>query len=165
MISSGIYGYPLEDAWRQAIQACQDFETHTVYSIEIVFAVIDRRIIEIGNAVEFMHENQIISKYGNDGITEYELKNVVTEISDDTQMTLFTANGLLFGTTRGMTRGIMGDYESYIQIMYQNWYRTQTETYPIQEDYLCSWLMNIPSLYSRRAPGNTCNCCLLCFEI
>ena len=107
-------------------------------------------------AVEFMHENQIISKYGNDGITEYELKNGVAEISDDTQMTLFTANGLLFGTTRGMTRGIMGDYESYIQIMYQNWYRTQKETYPIQEDYLCSWLMNIPALFSRRAPGNTC---------
>lgn len=110
----------------------------------------------LGYAVEFMHENQIISKYGNDGITEYELKNGVAEISDDTQMTLFTANGLLFGTTRGMTRGIMGDYESYIQIMYQNWYKTQTETYPIQEEYLCSWLMNIPSLFSRRAPGNTC---------
>lgn len=110
----------------------------------------------LGYTVEFMHENQIISKYGNDGITEYELKNGVAEISDDTQMTLFTANGLLFGTTRGMTRGIMGDYESYIQIMYQNWYKTQTETYPIQEEYLCSWLMNIPSLFSRRAPGNTC---------
>lgn len=110
----------------------------------------------LGYAVEFMHENQIFSKYGNGGIAEYELKNGVAEISDDTQMTLFTANGLLFGTTRGMTRGIMGDYESYIQIMYKNWYRTQTETYPIQEDYLCSWLMNIPSLFSRRAPGNTC---------
>ena len=110
----------------------------------------------LGYAVEFMHENQIISKYGNDGITHYELKNGVAEISDDTQMTLFTANGLLFGTTRGMTRGTMGDYESYIQIMYQNWYRTQTEAYPIKEDYCCSWLMNIPSLFSRRAPGNTC---------
>ena len=49
-----------------------------------------------------------------------------------------------------MTRGIMGDYESYIQIMYQNWYKTQTETYPIQEEYLCSWLMNAVYFYKYR---------------
>lgn len=91
----------------------------------------------LGYAVEFMLENQIFSRFVNEGITEYALKNGVAELSDDTQMTLFTANGLLFGTTRGMTRGIMGDYESYIQIMYQNWYKTQTETYPIQEEYFC----------------------------
>ena len=110
----------------------------------------------LGYAVEFLREEQIFSKYGENGITEYSLRNGKAEISDDTQMTLFTANGLLLGTTRGMTRGIMGSYESYIQIMYKCWYRTQTESYPIDEDYLYSWLLNVPELFSRRAPGMTC---------
>ena len=106
--------------------------------------------------MEFLREEQIFSKYGENGITEYSLRNGKAEISDDTQMTLFTANGLLLGTTRGMTRGIMGSYESYIQIMYKCWYRIQTESYPIDEDYLYSWLLNVPELFSRRAPGMTC---------
>ena len=48
LISAGIYGYPLEDAWRQAIQACKDFEKKAGHSIEIVFAVLDKRIIDNG---------------------------------------------------------------------------------------------------------------------
>ena len=39
-----------------------------------------------------------IWKYGANGITEYELRNGIAEISDDTQMTLFTATGLLPGS-------------------------------------------------------------------
>lgn len=111
----------------------------------------------LGYAVEFLSEKNIISKYGVDGISEYELVNGKALISDDTQMTLFTANGLLQGTTRGMMRGIMGEYTSYIWLMYQCWYRTQTEEYPIETDkYKYSWLLNIPELFNQRAPGNTC---------
>lgn len=55
----------------------------------------------LGFAVEFMQDETIFQKYGESGITEYELINGVAQISDDTQMTLFTANGLLLGTTRG----------------------------------------------------------------
>lgn len=51
LISAGIYGYPLEDAWRQALQACLDFDKSTDSSIEIVFAVLDKRIIDTGNRV------------------------------------------------------------------------------------------------------------------
>ena len=110
----------------------------------------------LGYTVEFLQEGYIFSRFGKDGITEYKLRNGVAEISDDTQMTLFTANGLLYATTRGLTRGIMGSYESYIQTMYKCWYRTQTEAYPLKDDHLCSWLLNVPELFSRRAPGNTC---------
>lgn len=77
-------------------------------------------------------------------------------VSDDTQMTLFTANGLLYGTTRGKTRSIMSSYTDYIQLMYKCWYRTQDESYPLQDKNLCSWLLNIPELFSERAPGITC---------
>ncbi len=64
----------------------------------------------LGFPVEFMQAEAIFRKYGESGITEYEPFNGVARISDDTQMTLFTANGLLLGTTRGMMRGIMGSY-------------------------------------------------------
>ena len=51
----------------------------------------------LGYPVEFMSYHGIIVKYGRNGITRYELnKDGIAEISDDTQMTLFTANGTLF---------------------------------------------------------------------
>ncbi len=111
----------------------------------------------LGYAVEFMPASSIFQKYGISGITEYELHNGIAEISDDTQMTLFTATGLLVGTTEGMIRGIMGDYaECSIAAGYRDWYRTQTEKYPLPEKSHNSWPINIPEMFSRRAPGNTC---------
>lgn len=110
----------------------------------------------LGYAVEFLDEASIFKRYGENGITEYDLVNGIAEISDDTQMTLFTANGLLLGKTRGMTRGIMGSYSSYIALCYTDWLRTQYEKYPLNEKYHYSWLINIPELFSRRAPGKTC---------
>lgn len=112
----------------------------------------------LGYAIEFSDEEDIFKKYGDTGITEYELADDVAEISDDTQMTLFTANGLLLGTTRGMTRGIMGSYASYAYYCYKDWLRTQTSEYPVDREkpYAYTWLINIPELFSRRAPGNTC---------
>ena len=110
----------------------------------------------LGYAVEFLTDEQIFKKYGENGITEYSLINGVAQISDDTQMTLFTANGLLLGTTRGMTRGIMGTYPSYISLCYKEWLKTQTEKFPLNEKYPYTWLINVPELFSPRAPGNTC---------
>lgn len=53
----------------------------------------------LGYPVEFMGEKAIFLRYGKKGITEYELDPKLGKalISDDTQMTLFTANGLLAG--------------------------------------------------------------------
>ena len=110
----------------------------------------------LGYAVEFMEDADIFRKYGENGITEYDLYKGTAQISDDTQMTMFTATGLLLGTTRGILRGIMGAYEDYIRHSYKDWYRTQTEQYPLPEEYHYSWLVNVPELFSRRAPGNTC---------
>lgn len=62
----------------------------------------------LGYAVEFWPESRIFSYYGKDGITRYRLVNGAAQISDDTQMTLFTANGLLFANTRGHMRGYHG---------------------------------------------------------
>lgn len=124
----------------------------------------------LGYAIEFMSEQEIFSRYGKRGITEYELDaGGLARFSDDTQMTLFTANGLLLGTTRGMTRGIMGPYAGYVGYCYGDWYRTQTEEYPLDEGrddaYHYSWLVGVPELFERRAPGNTClSACAAGFE-
>ena len=49
VISSGIYGYPKEEAWKIAIQACNDFITdNSDYRIKIIFAVLSDKSKEIG---------------------------------------------------------------------------------------------------------------------
>ncbi len=109
----------------------------------------------LGYPVEFLSFGEIIRKYGKDGITSYELRNGVAEISDDTQMMLFTATGILLGVTRASMRGISAEPWVYIRYSYKDWYRTQTESYPL-DGYHHSWLDDVPELFSRRAPGNTC---------
>ena len=110
----------------------------------------------LGYPVEFDHYQEIIKKYGIPGITQYELVGRVAEISDDTQMTLFTANGMLMGLTRGI--GCAPEY--YVEYAYQDWYNTQMMSYESvmnQDSYSRhTWLSGIPGLYARRAPGNTC---------
>lgn len=110
----------------------------------------------LGYAVEFMNEKSIFERFGDKGITEYELINGVAKISDDTQMTLFTANGLLLCTTRAMMKGLRLSYIDHIRDMYKCWYRTQQGTFPTKNEYRRSWLLNVPELYDRRAPGKTC---------
>jgi len=114
----------------------------------------------LGYPVEFLTDEQIFGKYGEDGITNYDLIDGVAQISDDTQMTLFTANGLLFGTTREMTRDIIDRYPSYIASCYREWLKTQNTKYYDSKEFTTSWLMNIPELYRMRAPGNTCLCAI-----
>lgn len=49
LISSGIFGYPIEEAWRVALKACNSFiSQHTDIDIFINFAVIDDERYEIG---------------------------------------------------------------------------------------------------------------------
>lgn len=49
LISAGIYGYPVDQAWEQAVKACEDFiEGNPSYDMEIIFAVIDDEVLRIG---------------------------------------------------------------------------------------------------------------------
>lgn len=99
----------------------------------------------LGYAVEFCEDGGIFSKYGERGITEYQRVMGVAWISDDTQMTLFTADGLLSNRDGN-------DLVGSIHRAYLNWLKTQTEPSPISGE----GLMSLPALYNRRAPGNTC---------
>ena len=61
----------------------------------------------LGAPVEFQSLSQIRQKYGSAGINDYdEAYGRIGAITDDTQMTLFTAEGLLRAWTRGNLRGI-----------------------------------------------------------
>jgi len=110
----------------------------------------------LGHVVEFLDYNQIRERFGKSGITEYELRGGKALVSDDTQMTLFTANGLLLGDIRMKMRGIGASYPSYVFLCYKDWLRTQDPSYHYKDDYNYSWLIDIPELHHRRAPGNTC---------
>ena len=104
----------------------------------------------LGYAVEFDREDWIFSRYGSAGITEYELTNGKALISDDTQMTLFTAEGILLAKNpMNYTAYIGGMFDAY-----QEWLRTQRFSRKVRKNRL--WLTDIKELNDRRAPGITC---------
>ena len=52
LISSGIYGYPKEEAWEVALRACGDYlKDHPDYDLDILFAVLDGGILQMGKKV------------------------------------------------------------------------------------------------------------------
>ena len=113
----------------------------------------------LGYEVEFMSRRAILSRFGEQGITKFTLDNKGKAlISDDTQMTLFTANGMLMGLTRGYMRGIGGRPEEYVDGAYLDWYYTQTgrKKEILFNDFHYTWLRDLPEMAQCRAPGNTC---------
>ena len=106
----------------------------------------------LGYAVEFQREPQIFSRYGKDGITEYELEKRSGKalISDDTQMTLFTATGIMAQSENGVLYDIEQSYFDWLTTQYYSF--DEAKKIEIHN----SWLRNLPELYSPRAPGNTC---------
>ena len=116
----------------------------------------------LGYPVEFMSRNAILARYGDKGITRFKLdSDGKALVSDDTQMILFTANGMLMGLTRGYMRGIGGDPKDYVDGAYIDWYYTQTvNKVSERDDFHYTWLRDLPELAHRRAPGITClNAC------
>lgn len=113
----------------------------------------------LGAPVEFMARADILARFGPEGITHYAPAfGGVGRITDDTQMTLFTAEGLLRGWVRGCFKGITS-YSSVTAHAYMRWLATQGE----RSDHgllfgteTAGWLSGHAALHSRRAPGNTC---------
>lgn len=111
----------------------------------------------LGYAVEFMPLTTILKHYGERGITKYDLGDRgIAEFSDDTQMSLFTTEGLLSAIASGVY------YEKeiipYIISAYEHWYYTQS-AFPLRMKG--SWLTHIKGMWSQRAPGNTCMSALI----
>lgn len=52
LISAGIYGYPQDKAWREALMSCRDFiDAEKDYEMEIIFAVIDEGVMAKGRTI------------------------------------------------------------------------------------------------------------------
>ncbi|MBK4737804.1 ADP-ribosylglycohydrolase family protein [Noviherbaspirillum pedocola] len=107
----------------------------------------------LGAPVEFLDRPQILQRFGPGGIRDYApAYGGIGKITDDTQMTLFTAEGCL----RALRRDREADMESMrhgLHQAYLRWLMTQSAGTATTND---SWLLQQPQLYARRAPGNTC---------
>ncbi len=107
----------------------------------------------LGYTVEFSSLDSIFKQYGPSGITAYspDAKGIA-RFSDDTQMTLFTAEGLLDAAQKGESANTDA-VTRCIEKAYIAWFETQTG---FQLPIPSSWLTHVRDLWARRAPGNTC---------
>ena len=71
----------------------------------------------LGYVVEFNDDSMIRSKYGKDGITEMDRIGGVVEVSDDTQMDIYTAQGIIHAAEKN------GDYEGMVKETYHSYLR------------------------------------------
>lgn len=109
----------------------------------------------LGAPVEFMRLTDIQREFGPDGIADYvSCYGRLGAITDDTQMTLFTAEGLLRAYVRERLRGICC-VTSVVSHAYLRWLKTQS-IYPIADIDETAGLIGLRAIHSRRAPGNTC---------
>lgn len=106
----------------------------------------------LGYEVEFSSLAGILKRFGEKGITGFVTdSDGVALFSDDTQMSLFTAEGLLTAIAAGKVSE--KDIVRCITDSYKHWYFTQSRTPSTEYD---SWLMHVRPLWDRRAPGMTC---------
>ncbi|MEO6990940.1 MAG: ADP-ribosylglycohydrolase family protein [Candidatus Baltobacteraceae bacterium] len=112
----------------------------------------------LGAPVEFQSSAQIRARHGAGGIRDFEraygLPNAIT---DDTQMTLFTAEGLLdaLAIDASASDDVLVDG---IRASYLRWLRTQSERFPGANGSFVGalGLLKCEELWSQRAPGPTC---------
>jgi putative ADP-ribosylglycohydrolase len=130
----------------------------------------------LGYAIEFDREEAIAARYGSRGIRDYQLdERGLAPFSDDTQMTLYTANSLLCSlaalsaqassgapTLASPTLPSPAALASYAPAQmaqfYVEWMYTQVSPYPLPKPK--AWISSLPELFASRAPGVTCmNAC------
>jgi len=104
-----------------------------------------------GYAVEFKTLAEIREKHGAGGLVEPRLRDGELVASDDTQMTLFTAEGLLAATPAGATPSESA-IVARIREAYLAWFRTQREDWPPRATGLGQHRV----LWAVRAPAGAC---------
>ena len=104
----------------------------------------------LGAGIEF-DSLSTIRRRGPQGVTGYvPVYGGVGRITDDTQMTLFTAEGLLCAAAE------RDDEIEQIRLAYLRWLATQERHAGPTGGPAGGWLHTVEALGHRRAPGNTC---------
>jgi len=111
-----------------------------------------------GYPVEFLKLEEIREEFGMEGITELvcDKESQKALFSDDTQMTTFTVDGLLWADARAKEKGIYA-YTPCIFFAFQKWLYTQTGNFA-DETYkflLKGEILDWEGLFTRRGPGTT----------
>jgi ADP-ribosylglycohydrolase len=111
----------------------------------------------LGAAVEFRSIDEIRAQFGPAGIAEpAEAYGRAGAITDDTQMTVFTADGLIRAAVRGRTKGIL-DAPTVVDHAYGRWLTALGERGGRWDDRAPDgWLVDVPALGAWRSPGRTC---------
>lgn len=117
----------------------------------------------LGAPIEFMSMDQIRSKFGYQGLTDYsKAYGRNGAITDDTQMTLFTAEGLILSKVRQEYQNSGGTVSSVYHALLRWLYTQETNLQGslIKSHGTCSIVDGIltghKELFSLRAPGNSC---------
>lgn len=120
----------------------------------------------LGYPIEFLNLNEIYDVYGKNGIED--LKPAIlsrnAHISDDTQMTLFTVEGILNYENKIRNNENIS-ISKCIFYSYQRWLHTQGYTISEEYQYLLnevgSPLFQYKELFSQKSPGISCITALL----
>jgi len=111
----------------------------------------------LGAPIEFLSLDRIREQFGEKGVTDFHpVYGKLGAITDDTQMTLFTAEGVLRGLVRARARGIGSAQVAIVHGSYLRWLKTQVSDYDPERALGDGWLIGHEALWSARAPGNTC---------
>lgn len=115
----------------------------------------------LGAPVEFLSTAEIKTRFGEPGIVAFsEAYGVLGAITDDTQMTLFTAEGLIRAKQRDCQRGVW-DPAGAVWRAYLRWLLTQEGDAgrvpwdPDSEQQADGWLIGNDFLFANRDPGPT----------
>lgn len=124
----------------------------------------------LGYAIEFQSIDMIRDNHGQSGLTEPVTQDGVAQISDDTQMMLFTLEGLIRGHVARRLQPVDSDPVPEVQHAYQRWFHTQNQSwqraagpYAKHLQRPDGWLITQPGLFAARAPGSTCMSALALF--
>ncbi|MFF8942946.1 ADP-ribosylglycohydrolase family protein [Streptomyces sp. NPDC014864] len=122
----------------------------------------------LGYPVEFDSLDRIRAAHGPRGLTRPvpDGDGVTGRISDDTQMTLFTVEGIHRAHERERLKGIGGGWALLLRRSYGHWLETQSRPGPAAREEAPpggfsseaprGGLVEESWLYARRAPGNAC---------
>lgn len=110
----------------------------------------------LGYPVEFLKREEIIERYGKEGITDLIMrKKGKAEISDDTQMTLFTAEGIIL-IEKSKILPLSLEAKKIMYQSYLRWLYTQGFSIENSEIINAGFLVKHKDLHDVRIPGFTC---------